>query len=89
MSNTEKYVSKAGQTLVYGVNGDGNPEYMRVNKQFGGLLLVSPMEQSTITGSQFYTFEMFVLFHYRNHGLCFVYVCLIIIHITRSFTSKV
>ena len=56
MSNTDKYVSKAGQVVVYGVNGDGNAEYMRVNKQFGGLLLVSPMEQSTITGSHFYTF---------------------------------
>ena len=56
MSNTDKYVSKAGQVLVYGVNGDGNPEYIRVNKEFGGLLLVDPMEQSTIIGSHFYTF---------------------------------
>ena len=54
MSNTNKYLSKAGQSLVYGVNGDGNPEYVRVNKQFGGLLTVDPMIQSTIVGTHFY-----------------------------------
>ena len=54
MSNTNKYVSKAGQSVSYGVNGDGNPEYLRVNKQFGGLMIVDPMIQSTIVGTHFY-----------------------------------
>jgi hypothetical protein len=51
-----KYLSKAGQSVVAGLNGDLDPEFLKVNKQFGGLLTIDPCMQATVTGAHFFVY---------------------------------
>lgn len=51
-----KYLTKAGQTVVAGLNGSLEPEYLKVNQQFGALLAITPEAQATIVGSHFFVY---------------------------------
>jgi hypothetical protein len=61
MSNTNKRVSKSGQAVIYGVDANGDPVYIKAIEQNRALVTLDPTLAATFQGKEFFYSEAFLL----------------------------